>query len=1044
MPLPFQYRFLQHFKLVPNTRIYDSRMGGLGDLETWRTRSLMTLKYLDTNSFQTIRLCAGLFKPTGYRFHIQIVAHYLLFLFLASSYLQTSQLCLGERLPSASCIEEERQALLSFKRNVNDSSGRLSSWVGLDCCRWKGISCNNRTGHVAQMDLRNPNYHPEYDSSDQDTSLGGNINPSLLSLKKLYSLDLSGNDFRGLRIPDFFGKLTSLRYLNLSYASFKGEIPPTLGNLSNLNYLDLNSYYYDYCYSNNLNWLSHLSSLKYLNLGGVNLSSLAGSWLHDVNMLPSLLELHLFNCQIEKLPQSQLRSVNFTSLLVLDISGNYIDSSFPSWIFNLTNLKKLDASGNLFSPLTPFPVELANLKSLEDLQLRFNSPFTPQGQIPEVFGRLCNLRILNLSENSFSDGLEEVLNGFSNCTSYRLESLDLSTNEIKGELPAALGVLENLKELDLRDNKFYGSIPESIGNLSSLEKLDISWNHMNGSIPASLGQLSQLVHLHLFSNSWEGILTEVHFRTLTKLESFAITTEQPFSLSLNVAHDWVPPFQLDSLDIVNCRVGPAFGMWLRSQTELTFLRLRNTGISDSIPEEWFLTISSKLTLVDLSNNQIRGKLPFHMNSSSLLYIDLSRNQFEGPLPQWSYDAVVYLDLQSNTFSGQIPSNYDQLLPTLTYWSLSDNNLSGSIPSSLCNMSSLRFLILRSNHLSGEFPRAWSLWPDIEVVDLSNNNFTGQIPSSLLQDCAELVSIDLAGNKFTGGIPLQTRSHVSSNLRRLQFRSNSLSGHIPNQLCSLQSLHVIHLSRNTFSGTIPKCLYNLTALAFGNDTDTSDGSIALLSDYHQTTRLTLKGQELIYNKTLGLVNSIDFSSNNLEGEIPKGINSLIALGTLNLSRNQLTGSIPSKIGNLRQLETLDLSYNRLSGHIPPSLSSLTFLSHLNFSHNNLSGRIPSETNFKRSMIHPFTRAIHPCVGFLFQLSARETPHPHQHQLTMMIIMMMMMIMGSLVRVKEKGQVAGSWMQEDAGDAGLLSKFLGSRENEAREIVRVRTKDEKLSR
>nr|XP_011462017.1 PREDICTED: probable LRR receptor-like serine/threonine-protein kinase At4g36180 [Fragaria vesca subsp. vesca] len=860
----------------------------------------MTLEYLDTNSFQTIRynikfglefyyfytyhkveeniciimdsLCASLFKPTSYGFLIKIIAHYLLFLFLASSHLHgTTQLCLGDGLPSASCIEEERRALLSFKADVNDSSGRLLSWVGLDCCRWKGISCNNRTGHVAKMDLRNPNYDP----LNGNTSLGGNINPSLLSLKKLYSLDLSGNDFGGLRIPDFFGKLTSLRYLNLSSASFKGEIPPALGNLSNLNYLDLNTnYYYEGYSSNNLNWLSHLSSLKYLNLRYVNLSSTGVSWLHDVNMLPSLLELHLTSCQIQKLPHSQqLQSVNFTSLLVLDISFNDINSSFPSWFLNLTNLKKLDASGNLFGPI---PVELANLKSLEDFNLWGNSA---QGQIPKVFGRLCSLRILDLSENSFSGGLEEVLNGFSNCTSHRLESLDLSINQIEGELPAALGVLENLKELDLSVNKFYGSIPEFIGNLSSLEKLAISWNDMNGSIPASLGQLSQLVHLDLSSNdingsipaslgqlsqlvhldlslnSWEGILTEVHFRTLTKLETFGISTQQPFSLSLNVAHDWVPPFQLDSLDIVNCRVGPAFGMWLRSQTELTHLRLRNTGISDSIPEEWFLTISSKLTCVDLSNNQIRGKLPFHMNSPSLYYIDLNHNEFEGPLPQWSSPAS-YLDLRSNSFSGPIPSNYDQLLPNLEELSLSDNNLSGSIPPSLCNMSSLRFLILRSNHLSGDFSRAWSTWPYIQAVDvsyndltgnitssmgvpsslwvlnLSNNNFTGQIPSSLFQNCTELVSIDLAGNKFTGGIPLplQTRSPLSCNLRRIQLRSNSL--------------------------------------------------------------------------------------------------------------NHLTGNIPLKIGNLRWLETLDLSHNHLSGHIPHSVSSLTSLSHLDLSHNNLSGRIPS--------------------------------------------------------------------------------------------------------
>ncbi|PRQ30273.1 putative leucine-rich repeat-containing, plant-type, leucine-rich repeat domain, L [Rosa chinensis] len=487
--------------------------------------------------------CANLFKPTSYRYLINDVARYLLFLFLASSYLQSTKLCLGDGLPSgvrsSSCIEEERRALLTFKEDVTDPSGRLSSWVGQDCCQWEGISCKNHTGRVAKMDLRNLNYDQGFYG---ETSLGGKINPSLLSFKNLYYLDLSGNDFHGLRIlnffgkltslrylnlsynlfvgeippslgnlsnlnyldlsgndfqglqiPNFFGKLQSLRYLNLSYNSFVGEIPPALGNLSNLNYLDLSSDYYSFVSSKNLNWLSHLSSLKYLNLGGVNLSSTGVSWLHDVSMLPSLLELHLSYCQLQNLPNSQLPSVNFTSrLLVLDISNNYIYSSFPSWFFNLTNLKRLDASGNLFGPL---PVEIANLKSLEDLDFSYNRL---QGQIPKVFGTLCSRRILDLSKNSFNGSLEEVLNGFSNCTSPRLESLALSHNMVEGELPAALGMLEYLKELDLSSNQFSGSISHSIGNLSSLKTLDISGNNLNESIPESLGQLSQLVHSWIY------------------------------------------------------------------------------------------------------------------------------------------------------------------------------------------------------------------------------------------------------------------------------------------------------------------------------------------------------------------------------------------------------------------------------------------------------------------------------------------------------------------------------------------------------------------
>ncbi|KAM5586936.1 receptor-like protein EIX2 [Rosa sericea] len=952
--------------------------------------------------------CANLFKPPSYRFLINNVAHYLLFLFLASSSLQTAKLCLGDGLPSvvtsSLCIDEERRALLSFKGDVTDHSGRLSSWVGQDCCRWRGISCNNRTGHVAKMDLRNPNYYQQYEYFDEETSLGGKINPSLLSFENLYYLDLSGNFFEELEVPNFIGKLTSLRYLNLSYNLFLGEIPPSLGNLSNLNYLDLDYSGFDHYYSN-LNWLSHLSSLKYLNLGGVNLSSTGVSWLHDVNMLPSLLELHLSHCQIQNLPHSQLPSVNFTSLLVLDISYNYMNSSFPSWFFNLTNLKRLDASFNLFGP---FPVEFANLKSLEDLGLSYNSR---EGQIPKVIGTLCSLRILDLSTNRFNGGLEEVLNGFSNCTSRRLESLDLSTNMLEGELPTALGMLENLKELHLSSNRFSGSIPQSICNLSSLETLDISGDHISGSmlegelpvalgmlqylkevdlsgnqfsgsipqsignlssletldisdnhiesIPESLGQLSQLVHLDLSLNSWEGILTEAHFRTPTKLKFLAVSTDRPRSLKFNVAHEWVPPFQLDSVYIVNCTVGPAFGVWLHSQTELTHLRLSNTGISDFIPEEWFLKISFQLTWLDLSYNQIRGKLPFHMNFPSLENIDLSHNQFEGPLPHWSSDAATYLDLRSNLFSGPIPSNYDQLLPNLTELYLSDNHLNGSIPPALCDLSSLNVLMLRSNHLSGEFPRAWTLWPEIWFVDvsdnnlsgnfsssmgvpsslkilhLSKNNFGGQIPSSLFQNCSWLRSIDLGGNRFTGIIPLQTRSNVPSELNMLRLRSNSLSGHIPNRLCSLQYLHILDLGHNKFSGTIPKCLYNLTPMAYGNYSP-----LFSLKSSLATVSLTLKGQELVYNTTLDLVNSIDFSSNNLEGEIPDEVSSLRFLGTLNLSRNQLTGNIPSKIGNLTWLETLDLSHNHLSGQIPQSFSSLSFLAHLNLSFNNLSGRIPS--------------------------------------------------------------------------------------------------------
>nr|XP_019703255.1 receptor-like protein EIX1 [Elaeis guineensis] len=357
----------------------------------------------------------------------------------------------GDSIPR--CIPIERNALLGFKEGLKDPSNRLSSWVGDDCCTWKGVACDNQTGHVVKLDLRNPSCF-EYYPPNNTWCLGGELRPSLLGLKYLNYLDLSMNNFGGIRIPEFMGSFRQLKYLNLSRAYMRGLIPYQLGNLSSLQYLDLSHNYYYYgdnfkvsygfLIIDNAIWISRLSSLRYLNMMDVQFRE-GAHWLQALNMLPSIVEVCLRDCGINTIPLS-LPHVNFTSLSVLDLSwnsinsmilgwlfnissleyldlnGNFINSTIPGWLFNISSLEYLDLSYNFFRGIIPPAIK--NLASLKALDLSDNQFL--EGKIPIVLEGLCKLRYLGLSGINISKNLHELDKVFTGCIKNSLETLELA------------------------------------------------------------------------------------------------------------------------------------------------------------------------------------------------------------------------------------------------------------------------------------------------------------------------------------------------------------------------------------------------------------------------------------------------------------------------------------------------------------------------------------------------------------------------------------------------------------------------------------------
>ncbi|XP_072965082.1 receptor-like protein EIX2 [Typha angustifolia] len=857
-----------------------------------------------------------------------------------------------QTLAAYACIEVEREALLTFKAGISDGIRHsLSSWdEGEDCCRWRGVVCDNTTTrNILELNLRNP-----YQDSDNwtDYALSGEINPSLLALNHLTRLDLSNNNFSSINIPEFIASFNNLTHLNLSYSNFGGKIPhqlgnlsklrsldlswsyfigtipPQLGNLSSLRYLSLNWAFNDTSTPNadNLEWVSQLASLKYLNLGGTNITNVV-NWLHIINRLQSIRVLLLSSSSLPSIPNS-LSYVNFTGLTTLDLSNNWsLNTTLLSWLWNLTNLSYLNLEN--FGFYGKIPDDLAKLTSLTYLNLGENNLESP---LPRSIGQLCNLRSIDLSYLGIDGDIQELV-GMLGCTWNNIEEIILSGNNLQGNLSNWLQQMTNLKHVDLSSNSLVGSVPLGIGNLQNLNDLDLSFNSLCG------------------------VISEAHFANLRKLNGLRLSSN---SLIISVSRNWIPPFQLITLALGSCRVGPQFPAWLKWQRQIDEVDLYNTSITSTLPH-WLW--SSSVYSLDLSYNNITRRLPAYLKSTNIVLLDLKFNNLEGPLPPLP-GGLIFLDLSSNSISGPLP----EFLPTsrLYYLSLSNNLISGSIPSSICELANdMWALDLSRNNLSGEFLQCWQQCSGLKIMDFSNDNITEEIPpsvgsltslqildlsnnnfygelSSELQHCKNLFLLDLSNNIFSGKIPIWIGEKLP-NLKYLQLRSNMFDGNIPPQLAQLAALQVLDLLYNKLSGSIPCSFGNFTGMMISSvwkDNKDFTGMDGIKFIYMDSLFLVMQGKESKYSEILYLVKTIDLSRNNLSGVIPEEIGALWQLGNLNLAGNHLVGIIPEKMGNMLSLESLDLSSNKLSGAIPQSISKLTFLDHLNLSYNNLSGRIPS--------------------------------------------------------------------------------------------------------
>lgn len=138
-------------------------------------------------------------------------------------------------------------------------------------------------------------------------------------------------------------------------------------------------------------------------------------------------------------------------------------TTFPPWLFKLTNVNELDLSRNKIKKL---PENIGSFSSLRWLDLHSNN----LESLPDSIGSLVRLTYLNLCNNRLTSASLPSTMGF--LTS--LKTLNLGLNKLDN-LPPTLVALNSLEELGLFDNQFTKT-PEFLKVLCNLTKLNLKGN----------------------------------------------------------------------------------------------------------------------------------------------------------------------------------------------------------------------------------------------------------------------------------------------------------------------------------------------------------------------------------------------------------------------------------------------------------------------------------------------------------------------------------------------------------------------------------------
>ncbi|KAF3952937.1 hypothetical protein CMV_021566 [Castanea mollissima] len=379
----------------------------------------------------------------------------------------------------------------------------------------------------------------------------------LYSQKQLLTLGISNTGIIDAGPPSFWNLTSQLNYLNISHNQIYGEIPHIPLIFSTASIIDMSSNHFTGplpCISSNLSFLDLSNNLLSRSISHFLCYKMKEpKSMEFLNLEKNLLSGKISNCWMkwQSLVALNLGNNNFSSSILVSIGSlinlrslhlynNSFSGKFPSLLKNCKYLFTIDIGKNEFVGSIPLWIG-HRLSSLMILNLRFNNF---QGQIPKELCALTSLQILDLSHNKLFGRIPKCVNNFStmarnnnsnsplfllgwsigssfipfeselllikgkaleySTTLWLVNIIDLSNNNLSGEIPKEVASLQGLQSLNLSFNILTGRILENMGDMRSLESIDLSINQLSGQIPQSMSCLTFLSNLNLSNNNFTG------------------------------------------------------------------------------------------------------------------------------------------------------------------------------------------------------------------------------------------------------------------------------------------------------------------------------------------------------------------------------------------------------------------------------------------------------------------------------------------------------------------------------------------------------------